>query len=134
MIHGEEQQEYTTEVPTTRSFGTHEMVEYASKEQYQKYIDEKLMKTYADLRLERLKTEIEMILVIKDSLTHVGHQLDAGVKQELNERLVDMKTSAFSDIKTFKEVKVQDVEKVKKVEKVENKTQTTRIEPAIGLL
>ena len=92
------------------------------------------MKTYADLRLERLKTEIEMILVIKDSLTHVGHQLDAGVKQELNERLVDMKTSAFSDIKTFKEVKVQYVEKVKKVEKVENQTQTTRIEPAIGLL
>jgi len=128
MIDGEEQTEYTIE-------NIHEMVEYASKEQYQKYMDEKLVKTYTNLRLERLKTEIEMILVIKDSFTHLGHTNNTDVKKELHERLVDIKTSAFSDIQDFKtKTKDKKVQVGIQTDLTGLQNQTNRLEPAIGLL
>ena len=128
MIDGEEQTEYTIE-------NIHEMVEYASKEQYQKYMDEKLVKTYTNLRLERLKTEIEMVLVIKDSFTHLGHTNNTDVNKELHERLVDIKTSAFSDIQDFKtKTKGKKVQIGIQTDLTGLQNQINRLEPVIGLL
>ena len=127
MIDGEEQTEYTIE-------NIHEMVEYASKEQYQKYMDEKLVKTYTNLRLERLKTEIEMVLVIKDSFTHLDTN-NTDVNKELHERLVDIKTSAFSDIQDFKtKTKGKKVQIGIQTDLTGLQNQINRLEPVIGLL